>query len=77
MTASCPMCGGKWDIEGQHYEVDLRCGDEHDIRCGYCKRSITFTLVRPALELSYQITFDSYEEEFKRLTEIIEELKRR
>ena len=61
MTASCPMCGGKWDIEDEHYEVILRCGDEHDIKCGYCKRVITFLMDREALDISYNINLSSYE----------------
>jgi len=61
MTASCPLCGGKWDIEDEHYELILRCGDEHDIRCGYCKRVITFVMDREAIELSYTIICGRYE----------------
>ena len=50
MTASCPNCGGKWDIEGEHYDILLRCGDEHDIKCYYCKEVIPFVIERKYLE---------------------------
>jgi len=59
MTASCPMCGGKW--EPDKYDVLLRCGDEHDIVCGYCNRIITFVMDRVALDLSYTISLSGYE----------------
>ena len=50
MTASCPNCGGKWDIEGEHWDLLLRCGDEHDIKCYYCKEEIPFVIEREYLE---------------------------
>ena len=50
MTASCPNCGGKWDIEAKHYEIILRCGDEHDIKCHYCDEEIPFVIERKYLE---------------------------
>lgn len=62
MTASCPMCGGKWDIEDTDYSIDLRCGDEHDIYCGYCKNTIEFVLSRKDLEKSNFKALQGYEQ---------------
>lgn len=67
MTASCPICGGKWDIEGTDYEVLLRCGDEHDIYCGYCENTIEFVLSRKDLEKANLSALRGYENVIKDL----------
>ena len=69
VTASCPMCGGKWDDEGMHYEVLLRCGDEHDIYCHYCKNTIEFVLTRDCLAKTHI-------KGYKALEQIITDLER-
>ncbi len=73
MTASCPICNGKWDIEGEHYDLILRCGDEHDIRCKHCGRLIEFVMSRAGLQIRYQMVFDRYEHYIKDLEMKIKE----
>ena len=71
MTASCPCCGGKWDIEGEHWDLLLRCGDEHDIKCYYCDREIEFVIEREYLEEHVYIR------QITKLVDSIEVLERR
>lgn len=59
MTAHCPICGGKW--EPDKYELVLRCGDEHDIICGYCNRTISFVMDKEAREAQYVVITTKYE----------------
>lgn len=67
MTANCPMCGGKWDDKGMDYEVLLRCGDEHDIYCHYCKSTIEFVLSRDDLERTHIKAYQAFERIIKDL----------
>ena len=73
MTASCPYCGGKWGIEGEHYDLILRCGDELDIRCSYCKNDIEFELTR---EWEKKTSERAYMNLYKLLEETEEKLKK-
>ena len=67
MTANCPCCGGKWDIEDQHYVINLRCGDELDIECGYCKKVIPFIIERKYLESMHDTQIQSLVNEIEQL----------
>lgn len=70
MTASCPCCGRKWDIEDKHYSVILRCGDEHDIYCGHCERTIPFVVEREYSQgVLHTIEIQRYLKEIERLEE--------
>jgi len=71
MTASCPMCGGKWDIEGETYSIDLRCGDEHDIKCLYCENVIEFVMTRKDLEKANIRVCIRYEKTINELEKVI------
>ncbi len=53
MTASCPACGGKWDIEGlrtlnseARFWVGIPEGSRVVIHCYYCNRDIEYHLCR-------------------------------
>ena len=53
MTASCPACGGKWDIEGvrphnpdAHFWVGIPEGSRIVVSCYYCNRKIEYHLSR-------------------------------
>lgn len=53
MTASCPGCGGKWDIEGVRphnpdadFCVLIPEGSRIVVHCYYCNREIEYHLCR-------------------------------
>lgn len=53
MTASCPACGGKWDIEGMksynpdaHFWVGIPEGNRITVHCYYCNRDVEYHLCR-------------------------------
>jgi hypothetical protein len=75
LTASCPICGGKWDVEGTSFSIDLRCGDEHDIYCSYCKNTIKFIISRDDLAKANIRAFQTYLQVVKDLERQLEKEK--
>ena len=78
MTASCPCCGGKWDMEGEHYEVLIYAGDNIGIQCLYpsCKREIPYVIDRKFLEeVVNVIEVKGYLKEIERLDEQVKKLR--
>jgi len=77
MTANCPICGGKWDVENVAFRIDLRCGEELDIFCNYCKNLIKFVISRDDLAKANIRAFQNYEQVIKNLERQLEEEKGR